>query len=426
MKKLTGILGCIFLSLTLFSQKNYKPGLIVLNNGDTVRGQINYLGWQVNPSRIDFLRDGGATGISYGLSDLQSFTILGEDSYLRAVVKRDMRPVRIEEISEQTKDEWSTDTAFLRILVRGSRLTLYQLVDKKEHYYLQEGEGKPEELLYKIYASLNATAMEAQFIFRDQLKRFLPDPDKDRLSRRIERAYYTETDLTKIVAKLNGEENGDAVSHTGKAGSSGHSGRGSNWAFFAMGGVGISRLSVGGDPWRNGAVGLDYNNSADPMISVGADLQSSRSLRKISLRFELGYSKHSFTGRDAWQNAGHEQSGIYVLKFWNLNPALSVLYNFHQEHFTRYYAGVGVSCNISHYTTNRYVMTDWTDDRYSVVREKFLFLQTTWPAFFLEAGTRIGKHLGLDGKADLFGSVIRGGVDVSVKTYAVKLAYYFK
>lgn len=107
-------------SIIATAQHNFKPGLVVGNSGDTLKGQINYLNWQTNPRKITFQPDQpGKPPIQYDLSDLQYFEITGEDSYKRAVVVRDMRPVRIEEITNQTKDSTSTDTVFLRVLVKG-------------------------------------------------------------------------------------------------------------------------------------------------------------------------------------------------------------------------------------------------------------------------------------------------------------------
>jgi hypothetical protein len=330
-----------------------------------------------------------------------------------------MRPVRIEDVNNQTKDSSVSDTAFLRILVRGSRLNLYQLIDRKEHYYLQEGAGVMKELQYKVYPSEYIANLEEHFIFRDQLKIYLPEPDSSHILRRIQRALYTEQDLAAIVTRLNGS----------RPAASAERAKGDGWSLFVMAGAGITRLSFSGDPGANDASSLSYKNSVDPMISAGTELLSRRDLGPVALRFELGFGMHSFSGAGKLDKApfGHDVYRTYDLKYWNLNPAISVLYNIRGINFTRYYAGVGFSYNFSWYTTNHSVRTDRTDSYYNDSSDHYLPLLSAWPSLFLRAGARINRRLGVDGTVDLIGSVLgTANYRVHLKTYALKLVYYIR
>lgn len=199
-------------SLVLVAQKNYLPGFVVHKNGDTVHGMIDYRNWERNPRKITFKTD---AEVSYTVNELRYFSIPGNDSYVRAVVQKDMLPVHLSLLENEGYAHTIKDTVFLRILVDGSKLSLYELLDQKYHYYIKRPAGGYEELIYKILRRDDAAQEYTVYnTFRDQLQFGVTD---ETIRKRIAKASYKEEDLKKIGAALNEDSTGIASKSKTKA-----------------------------------------------------------------------------------------------------------------------------------------------------------------------------------------------------------------
>jgi len=74
--KLLGLLLCVVLKAQLaVSQENYVPGYIIGNDGDTLRGFIDYGKWDINPDRIRFKATTAEDGVFYNPIDIAGFGV---------------------------------------------------------------------------------------------------------------------------------------------------------------------------------------------------------------------------------------------------------------------------------------------------------------------------------------------------------------
>ena len=111
-----------FLQLVIFfliycghslAQPSRQRVFLVINNGDTLHGWILYKGWEGVPKSIDFSLDSlSKQTITYRATDLRYYQIGRAEAYEKAIIP---------------KDSLTSDTVLLRLLVRGSRLSLYKL-----------------------------------------------------------------------------------------------------------------------------------------------------------------------------------------------------------------------------------------------------------------------------------------------------------
>jgi len=77
------ILLISLISLNAFSQKKdiYQPGYIVKQSGDTVKGYVEYLDWEISPDTIRFKKSLSDFPQQYSSSDLKSFGLPEKDEY---------------------------------------------------------------------------------------------------------------------------------------------------------------------------------------------------------------------------------------------------------------------------------------------------------------------------------------------------------
>lgn len=131
------ILILSFLSVSIsFAQKNLQPGVIVTSSKDTLRGFIDYRNWGKNPDKIEFYRTQSDIATTFLPLEIQSFEVAGE-TYKSAIVTIDESPFRTENLKEEIKFNYVTDTVFLLNLIDGDK-NLYYFTDinGKEHFFI--------------------------------------------------------------------------------------------------------------------------------------------------------------------------------------------------------------------------------------------------------------------------------------------------
>ena len=436
MRKMLFFLAFCFCSLILTAQSNYKPGIVVRNNNDTLKGWINYENWRLNPRKVEFKSaPEDKSTVTYTVHEIQYFEIPGEDAYQRAAITKDMRPARVDQITIDTRDSVEADTAFLRILVKGSRLTLYELMDFKPHYYLQEPGAAPQELIFKLNAGAELGQVYEQATFKDQLKKYLAAGNSSSLERKIGYATYTSKDLSKIVFELNG--GGNAKGATVGNGTMTGNGNGAvlmtggarkkiKAEFFGSVGLEYSKLSFTGDHVI-AAQDLHYTASSTPLFLVGMDILSARNLSDLTFRVELGYSQHTYKGdrNSVNQFLGYAQTETYTLGVKTFSPTLSALYNFRRSKKIKFYVGLGVAGNISSYSKNTYMLQSTQDPNLNDTTNNYLGVDKSWFSLYLRAGVRIGQKFEVGVTGNIVGRLATYMEYAAIpRTYSLRFAYF--
>jgi len=123
------------ISLSVFSQENFIPGYIIQQNGDTVKGLVDYRNWEKNPTQISF-KDIKTSGLKeYKPLEIIAFSVLDE-TYKSAIVKVDQSNIKYG-ISSDPVFEFRTDTAFVLTIIQGSK-SLYYYCDRnrQNNFYI--------------------------------------------------------------------------------------------------------------------------------------------------------------------------------------------------------------------------------------------------------------------------------------------------
>ena len=131
-------------------QVNFIPGQVVLLNGDTLSGYIDYRNWAINPKKVAF-----KTNIDSVIQILNPLEILefsvSDEIYVSAVVKVETTPLAINNIEDDASLHFRTDTIFLQTLIKGAKsLFFYKNEESRDNYYIKE-DSAIELLVYKQY-----------------------------------------------------------------------------------------------------------------------------------------------------------------------------------------------------------------------------------------------------------------------------------
>lgn len=129
------LFGCSF---HLLAQHGYVQGYIVNHAGDTLRGKIDYGGWDKNPLTVTLRGDGSSVPAVYHPIDIRSFYV-AQEFYESAILDVDTSAYKIAELNESSSPAYKKDTIFLQVLVRGEK-SLFHLKDQKgrQHFYIDD------------------------------------------------------------------------------------------------------------------------------------------------------------------------------------------------------------------------------------------------------------------------------------------------
>ncbi|MFI5131505.1 MAG: hypothetical protein ACHQFX_15995 [Chitinophagales bacterium] len=409
---------CIILHLYSFAQKNFVPGIIITRQADTLPCLIDYRNWEKNPETITFKRDINSVEEALNAGQVQSFEITGKDYYESAVIWKDIQPVEFSQLETEDNNRIVKDLAFLRVLIKGEKLSLYQLVDEKEHYFIRERNDTLQELQYKVIKDpANPAMFVTKNIFRDQLKKYtLNNQTTKKVLNKIETAFYKEKDLANIITLLNSK-----VYYSSRATLK----KQKTVSVFAGGGVSYNKLSFSGSDKSLNV--LDFPATAGYMIVLGADAFAGKGSQKLFVRFEVSYRRSSFKGTATTDGffPGEIEDRVYEIEVSSVNAAASLLYTFVKTGNSKLYAGLGGGYNFTTYPENTYTITNRTIST-TTIKENYRDFDNKWAEVFLRAGFLINKHF----ETGLVVKIVGGfgtSADVNVKNpYSFfSLLYHF-
>jgi hypothetical protein len=322
------------LATGLQAQKDYLPGTLVLNNGDTLSGYIEYQNWSRTPTSIEFKRTPAAATETFTLRELKGFAIKDADKFHKAVIWKEYEPdnftaQRYEALPRRQ------DTVFLRSVVEAARFSLYEYTDERSHYFIRPAGDTLQELLNPSEYNTATAQFTTRAVYRDQLRLYaVGHPQKQQLLRKIEAAPYRETHFKAIVRQIVGKE-GIAYSSRDKAITTRQ--------VFVLAGVLFNTNLIKRD---NPSAAESYNKT-NFQLNGGVDFFSLKRFQHMFFRAELRVGKSSYKN-EFWELKYTTGSKLhrYDVDYLSFNPALHVLFPLVRTDKAQFYGGGGLSYTI--------------------------------------------------------------------------------
>jgi hypothetical protein len=273
-------LTIIFLLMTTFSvfaQKQYEEGYVITASQDTLRGMINYLNWSKNPESIQFKSSSQSSEQVFGLEEIAGFFVHGEH-YVKAMVKVDDTPTKVEELTYARNPETHEQAVFLRALIRGPK-ELYYFKGKKENFYIRQGTSG-YELLVSYRYKIDHTAGESIITvdtFKEQLSNYLADCQE--VSAKTKTLVYTSGALIKFVNSYYSKCSVANASVKSEA-------EPFEFRFGATVGGNVSKYTFGG-PFAFWLRKPQFSTSYRPTFGLSADIIFPRTRKRMSFYNDL-------------------------------------------------------------------------------------------------------------------------------------------
>jgi len=395
------------------AQSNYKPGYVVTLPDDTIHGFIDYKEWDKNPEKISFKKNlNNDSAQIYTVKNASAFAVTGFEYFKQYTISISQGQVDMSNLTQGANTSSIQSAAFLRVLTTGINVALFSYRDdiKTRYYVLENTANEPRELVYRVYYSPdNATYVQTDNIYRVQLQTLAQkyNVNNPKLQTDLSDAQYSETDLVKIVQKING----DASKQFTPA-----SRLGTRW----YAGLAVTNNNLGFAK----AIDFPSKNSIYPAIALGFDLFPNKNTQKLFFRMELSLTEneHSFSyGPDA---IGHS----YSVNNINQRTAAfipQIVCNIYNSNKLSVFIDAGASINISSYSN--YYFAESFNGIANPAIQQFPELRSFWLALPLKAGVALNKKIELYARYTLKVDLASDTLPYSgnITTYQAGINYLF-
>lgn len=379
MKHLYLFLFLIFL-LPFFAsaQSNYKPGYVVNLKGDTTKGFVDFKEWDKNPVKINFKANLQAPEVQkLSADDISAFAVNGLEYYEKYKVSVSMDQVDVEKLSTGVDTSSTAGNIFLRVLVKGKYVTLYDYKDDiKNRFFIKDNAlTNPEELIYRTYLNPNeVTQIVTQPWYQNQLNilAIKYGQSTGKLTAAIEKTGYNGNDLTIIVNTIN--QSGMAVSHGNNA---------RPVRFFAGAAIIGESLKYSGTEFL--AWDPTSKMSFGPRFNIGVDAFLNPDVGRLILRVELSVTTIKL---QTSSNVAPFASQSLNLLTSGITPQLT--YNIYNTDAVKAYIGAGAAINWYVNSNNNYY---YAENPYAAkeLKKGYPNIASSGASFMSRAGVVLNK-----------------------------------
>jgi len=348
----------------IFAQPNYHEGYVLKNNGDTLRGYVNYREWAYSPSSVEFKRNKTNNEVlEFTPQTIKGFQVTGFETYVSYVGLISMNKNIFPDIPSNLDTNRQQGAIFLKQLVTGDHITLYfNNQVGKNRFFIAEKNDVPIELKYFEYYGTSKSDEVYDNLFRGQLLLLIYKYNNgdQKLIGKLEEVRFEQPDLEHIVDLINNNDPNKPVNRIGSEK------RVSKIRFF--GGIGanitttkyVYLASTTGS--SNGLAGETFNMNyyslhsytLSPKINWGIDIFTNPNVQQLIFRAELSYSYANAEFNQNINEVNGTPSAIYSFSFTQYSTSLTpqFLYNVYNTDKLKIYLDAGATLNFLSYSNN--------------------------------------------------------------------------
>lgn len=315
------VIAILFMLLTcnIYAQSNYVSGTIVTNDGNTLKGLINYQDWLVTPEAITF--KSGESIREFKASEIKSFNVSG-DRFISRNVKLEITEQRFQRMDINDKPLFVDKTIFLNVLVEGI-IGLYEFYDYRPHYFVEKG-GDFIELTNRKYLAEDNNDVITRKKYLGQLNYLLSECSTVKVKADLS---YKRKELSKLIDEYNlcvspNEKEDSEDSYVKKLDEKRNH-------LYATGGLFISNFSI--DSPNTLLRNFDGGSFTSPSFGASYEVTLSKNLKRLTLYNELIYSRYSESFNNERQTTVYIRYDPLKIEYSTIGLFSSFRYKFTRE-----------------------------------------------------------------------------------------------
>jgi hypothetical protein len=273
----------------LFAQRNYVPAVITTQQGDSLRGFVDYRNWNVSPSEIRFktsLTD--ENDQHFGPGEIKGFRLAEPNAtYISYQVKMDITRQDAQVLDRVMEREIQDTLVFLKVLTTTDNYNLYTYVDKHvRDHYLYDISGKAETMTVLEYVKAYVSNSAGNGIFEDKAyQKQLAELFKDcpAIKKHASRVSYSEIDMLNLFLGYDDCKHPSDKPFVKKK-------EENRFVFGLLAGFSANSYKFTGESYST-FKGATYSSSSSPLIGASMDILLGRKRRLFALHNELLYKE---------------------------------------------------------------------------------------------------------------------------------------
>jgi hypothetical protein len=386
----------------LFAQSNYHAGYVLKNNGDTLKGFIDYREWANSPTSIDFkVTEANLEVLKFDPRSIKSFEITGLEKYISYSGMISMNSIDLQNLPTRLDTSVAKENIFLRELEAGKNITLYMQSDNvKTRFFIAEKNRLPIELRYYAYFFDGSRSTEKDdYIFRGQFILYVHkyNQGNEKLLDEAAHLRFEQSDIEKIVAEINGDGVFDhrvKISGTNpKPGTRFFAGIGANFenSTYNYFDEVITTTQLPNNVTQVNETFVPKSVSSQvllPKISVGGDVFLNPNVQKVVFRLEwsLFFASHSF----AYSGSDPSSTDKAVFSFSQLTSTFTpqIIINIYNKDNFKVYIDAGYALNFAANSGNPIVTNSRTGATISTV-----YMDDKWASTPIQIGVVLNRKI---------------------------------
>jgi len=307
----------------LASDKEFTPGYIILENGDTIQGAFKNNLWRINPYKVTFtshLHNGDT--LEYGIKELKGFAT-SDYRFLKEKIKIDESPNTIDQAGVIPIAKFREDTVFLEVLIKGNA-SLFLLKEKngRDHYFIETPYMDLQELLNIMYAQrieTNTGIVKNYVAYSNDYKSQLTNAliGCSELNTKDYDIDLNQKDLHSLIIKYN-----DCISTE-----SYYSQAIEKWGVhpYLNAGLNFATTSfVSSNEYYSDLVKLNFTTSVSFTVNFGLHYVIPKYNKRLKIFTDLGFNKYSFIEESSKSGSTQNEKGI---KYSQITVNFGTIYN---------------------------------------------------------------------------------------------------
>ena len=368
------------------AQSNFKGGYIINLRGDTLKGFINYKYRQQTAETIEFKNTSASTEIkTLKPEDIRAFYVSPGTTCISYSGPLSTNKNHYPDNDVEKDTTTIVGSVFLQQLLTGANTSLFTNTDqKKTHYFYQEKNSKPIELIYYEFASSGQqlTTIRSFVAQLTILFNKYNGYNNNKLDL-LQNVKFTQGDIENAFQIINANQVTYLDKHITESG-------------FFIGGSIVRTLST-----VNNIIGVTPNISSvnyTPKINIGYDVYTSPTnnfLFRGALSFSYLNPSYPFNYISA--NSNSIPGNVYSFSVITISITPQAIYNFYHTNNLKVFVGAGVSFNFSSYKNDQLKFMQITSFSPYTILQNISYNNFAYPAFQptfpIEAGVTLNKHL---------------------------------
>lgn len=156
MKKHLLFILILILKINCYAQIKFEKGYFINNSGERIECLIQNLDWKNNPSKFLYKTKGSSLEKENSISTTKEFGVYNISKYIRAKIDIDRSNNSINNLTNERRPIFKTETLFLKVLVEGqNNLYSYAKKNLNRFFYSAKNNTSIKQLIYKKFKFRN-------------------------------------------------------------------------------------------------------------------------------------------------------------------------------------------------------------------------------------------------------------------------------